>query len=134
MYITVKINKKVTTSYQWCCPFFFLQNFIHCLNFFIMTKYHAHNQKTKIKLNMIVFIFEKKVNFFTKMRKSLWIEILSDKKCIGPRRKKEILKCFPSSWETECRIQISRIVQIFAFSETSRSTSTEFSLICKMEI
>ena len=134
MYITVKINKKVTTSYQWCCPFFFLQNFIHCLNFFIMTKYHAHNQKSKIKLNMIVFIFEKKVNFFTKKRKSLRIEILSNKKCIGPRRKKEILKCFPSSWETECRIQISQIVYILAFSETSRSTSTEFSLICKMEI
>lgn len=39
---------------------FLLQNFIHCLNFFTMSKNHAHNQRTKIKLNVIVFTFREK--------------------------------------------------------------------------
>ena len=39
--------------------YFFLQTLIYCLNLFIMRKHHAHNQKTKIKLNLIAFIFEK---------------------------------------------------------------------------
>lgn len=46
-----------------------LQNFIHCLNIFTVSKNHAHNQRTKIKLNVIVFMFrEKKIYFFSKER------------------------------------------------------------------
>lgn len=52
--------------------------------------------------------------FSPKRGGSLWIEILIHMKYIRPRGTKEILGCFPSSWETEGRIQIPGIIYIFS--------------------
>lgn len=78
-------------------------------------------------------VLKKKIYFFFKERGSLWREILSHRKFIRPRRIKK-------SWgialhlgkpNTESR---SRLYILLASSEPSHSTSTNISLICKMEM
>lgn len=54
-----------------------------------MSKNHAHNQRTKIKLNVIVFMLrEKKDLLFLQRERILWRELLSHTKFLGPKKTK----------------------------------------------
>lgn len=53
---------------------FLLQNFVCRLNFFTMSKYHAHNQKTKIKLHIIVFMFGGKKGLVFCYRERIFVD------------------------------------------------------------
>lgn len=114
---------------------FLLQNFIHCLNFFTMSKHHTHNQKRKIKLNNDFYVWrKKKIYFFAKERGSLGIQTLSQQKFISPKNQKANFGVFPfnlGNWMQKPDPWV--FVYISSFSETPGSTGIKFSLTRQME-